>query len=116
MRYEILDSEGNVINTIIADLAFVEEQYPNQYREVAESPTPITQITKLAFLDRFTDQELANIIDASKTNSLIAVWIKKLDLAENMLLTDERTINGVFTLEQVGLLAEGRATEILRLF
>lgn len=41
-RYEILDGEA-VINTIIADLAFVEVHYPGAYREVLEPlPPPLT--------------------------------------------------------------------------
>jgi hypothetical protein len=114
MRFEILDDEGNVTNTIIATLEFVESQYPNHYREVFEPPTPVVQITKLEFLNRFTDVELAGILDASKVNSLIAVWIKKLDIAQDIRLDNEHTVNGVNALEQSGLLGVGRAAEILQ--
>ncbi len=57
MNYEILDEEGNVINTIVADLDFVELHYPGQFRERVEAeppaskpvpePTPEPQITTL---------------------------------------------------------------------
>ena len=40
MKYEILDESGNVVNTIVADLAFVEAAYPGQYREVVEPIEP----------------------------------------------------------------------------
>ena len=40
MKYEILDESGNVVNTIVADLAFVEAAYPGQYREVVEPTAP----------------------------------------------------------------------------
>ena len=113
MRYEILDDEGNVINTIVADLSFVEQIYPEHYREVEEPPIRQTYFSKLEFLNRFTDEELAGILDAAKINSLIAVWVKKLDLAENVNLIDERIINGVNKLEEFGLLSIGRAAEIL---
>lgn len=33
MEYEILDAEGNVVNTIIAELDFVEQVHPGRYRE-----------------------------------------------------------------------------------
>jgi hypothetical protein len=39
MRYEILDDDGNVINTIVADESFVEQMYPGHYRELPE-PVP----------------------------------------------------------------------------
>ena len=34
MRYEILDSEGIVVNTILADEEFVAREYPGKYRLV----------------------------------------------------------------------------------
>ena len=34
MRYEILDSEGIVVNTILADEEFVVREYPGRYRLV----------------------------------------------------------------------------------
>lgn len=40
MNYEILDEEGNVINTIVADLDFMEEHYPGQFREREEVLLP----------------------------------------------------------------------------
>jgi hypothetical protein len=40
MNYEILDDEGNVINVIVADEAFVEEHHPNRYRLVPQPPAP----------------------------------------------------------------------------
>lgn len=33
MRYEILDESGNVVNTIVADAAFMESCYSGRYRE-----------------------------------------------------------------------------------
>ncbi len=113
MKYEILDENGNVINTILATFEFVEETYPGRYREIIQEPIKITIITKLNFLNRFTDEELAAILDAAKSSSLIAVWIKKLDLAENVDLTHEQITNGVNGLELMGLISSGRAAEIL---
>lgn len=66
-RYEILDGD-TVINTIIADLAFVEAQYPGAYREVPE-PAPETLtwdnagpeywwIEVGAFYDRFGEAKI----------------------------------------------------------
>ena len=43
MEIEILDSSGTVINTIIADVSFADEFYPNSWREkVQPEPEPIT--------------------------------------------------------------------------
>ena len=52
MKYEILDGVGNVVNTIVADKEFVEENYSGQYRQIIEDPVippPIkTEEEKLA--------------------------------------------------------------------
>jgi hypothetical protein len=57
MTYEILDADGNVINTIVADLAFMQANYPNgNYREVPEPvpvPVPTWVIPRNAFQNRF---------------------------------------------------------------
>lgn len=36
MRIEILDTEGNVVNTIVADEEFAQRYYPNRWRVVPE--------------------------------------------------------------------------------
>jgi hypothetical protein len=57
MTYEILDSDDNVLNTIVADLAFMQANYPNgNYRKVPEPvpvPVPTWVITRNAFQNRF---------------------------------------------------------------
>jgi len=40
MSYQILDDEGNVINTINADQEFVEQNYPNRWVYIPEPPAP----------------------------------------------------------------------------
>lgn len=55
MRIEILDG-ATVINTIIADEAFAEAQYPGAWRVAAVQPEPVPEpryITVGAFFDRF---------------------------------------------------------------
>jgi len=44
--YEILDDQGDVINTIIADEAFVEEAYPGHYRLVPPPAPNYAEINK----------------------------------------------------------------------
>jgi hypothetical protein len=36
MKYEILNDAGEVTNIIVADIAFVESQYPGKFRELPE--------------------------------------------------------------------------------
>lgn len=40
MAYEILDDQGNVINRIVADPAFVEEHFPGQHRAITPPEPP----------------------------------------------------------------------------
>ena len=55
-NYEILDDSGLVINTIVAEQAFVEEHYPGKWRvmppipapEFVELPPPKTEEQKIA--------------------------------------------------------------------
>ncbi len=114
MRYELLDADGNVINTILADEGFVSANYAN-YRLVEEqvAPPPHTPLSKLEFMNRFTDAELATIYSAAKQSVAVEIWLEKFKLASEIDLSDQRTIDGINALEASGLLAAGRAAEIL---
>jgi hypothetical protein len=116
MRYEVLDAvNGNVVNTIDASEDFCAAHYP--FYRLVEEPivaTPsIRTLTKLAYMNRFTDAELAAIYTAAKSNVQIEVWLDKFKLAEEINLDDSSTISGVQALEAAGLLATGRSAEIL---
>lgn len=76
-------------------------------------PPPTPSIAKLDFMRRFTNAELAGILVTAQSVPLIAVYIKKLDAAISISLEDPDTIAGVQALESGGLLAAGRAVEIL---
>lgn len=74
-------------------------------------------ITKLAFLNRFTDTE-AIMIDlagqgATPEAAMMRRVQKKIDAAAFIDLNDSATRNGVLALEQFGLLGQGRSIEIL---
>lgn len=117
MKYEILNEQGEAINTIIADADFVERHYQGKFRELPEDPVqpgPVkTQITKLEYMNRFTDTELAGIYTAAKNVIQVEVWLEKFKLATDISLADQRTIAGLQALEAVGLLDAGRAADIL---
>lgn len=72
-------------------------------------------ISVLAFRSRFTAAEKIAIYTAAKTDVEIQIWLDDLAAAQNseVSLEDPRTIEGVQSLEAAGLLAEGRAAEIL---
>lgn len=74
-----------------------------------------TVITKLEFLGRFTADERVGIRSAAATNPSIADYLDLLNAAQDVMLTDARTDAGVQMLETAGLLAAGRAAQILAL-
>ena len=128
MIYEILDAQGNVENTVVADAEFMLEHYPDgHYRLVPDVPTPATadrRITKLAFRSRFTKAEKDGIefaalddptapIAQRQQAAALRADLKDQEQATFINLDDEDTRTGVLTLEAVGLIASGRAVEIL---
>lgn len=83
---------------------------------VAE-PVIQTQITRLAFLSRFTDEEAIALDLASQGATVEAAtlrrYLSKVNAATFIDLSREDTRAGVLALEPMGILAEGRALEIL---
>lgn len=76
------------------------------------APTPMPW-TKKEFLLKFTPEEYAAIIAATKTNAVLDYYWQIFMVADNVFKTDPVTIGGVQALEANGLLAAGRAAEIL---
>ena len=79
----------------------------------ADAPAPTRVISKLDYMNRFTEQELASIYTTAKTVVAVEVWLEKFRLSEFVDLDDQRTVAGVQALEAVGLIGEGRTAEIL---
>lgn len=82
---------------------------------VAETP-PVqtgTTLTKLAYLRRFTAEERISIRIAAKSNPVLEDYLALLELAEEIRTDDPDTVTAVRMLEAVGLLAVGRADEVL---
>lgn len=74
---------------------------------------PLPYMTKLAFRNRFTQAEKEALYTAKKTNVSIEVFIDDVNNATYINPFKSDTIIGVWSLEQAGLLAPGRAKEIL---
>ena len=125
MRYEILEN-NIVVNTIEADEAFMTAQFEaGTYRlaEVQEVVPPVVgipelkRITRLAFLNRFTDAE-AIAIDLASIGSTVEAaamrrYMSKVNAAEFIDLGSQETRDGVLALEAATLLDVGRASIIL---
>ena len=72
-------------------------------------------LTKLQFLQRFTTSERLGIFAAAKQSPEAEMWLEMFKLAEEIDLSDASTIEGVQMLEVAGIIATGRANEILRI-
>ena len=70
-------------------------------------------MTKLEFLRRFTAEERVAIRTVAKSNVQIEDYLALLELADEVNTRDRDTRGGVQMLEAAGLLAAGRAAEIL---
>lgn len=81
--------------------------------DVSIIPAQPVTISKIGFMNRFTNTELATILTVAKTNVGVEVFVKKLDLADTVTINGPDAIEGVNALESGGLLAIGRAAEIL---
>lgn len=68
-------------------------------------------LSKLSFLTRFTVQERVAI--RSSTDPIVVDFLRMLDVAENIVLTDTNTVQGINYLVYVNLLTADRATAIL---
>lgn len=70
-------------------------------------------ITKLQFVNRFTDAEMGAILTAAKSDVRVEGFVFRLGTVTDVQLTDPLTITGVQALEAFGLIGVGRAAVIL---
>lgn len=70
-------------------------------------------ISRLDYMNRFTDAELAAIYTAARTDVNVEIWLEKFKLASSINLDDPKTLLGLQALETLGLIATGRPVEIL---
>jgi hypothetical protein len=130
-QYEILDAQGMVINTIVADNEeFVVAHFgAGRWRAVQPQPDQPAaaaprHVTKLAFRNRFTAAEKVGIeiaaIDdptatAARRQQAAALRVNQADQRDAIYIDLDRpaTRAGVQQLESVGLIAAGRAAQIL---
>lgn len=80
---------------------------------VEAAPQPVTKITKLAFKQRLTQAERIAIRSAAQSSPEVFDFQDLVDSATYIDLSRTDTRDGVNQLETAGLLATGRASEIL---
>lgn len=118
------DEDGNTVDVVggssVVGEVFPAWGLPDPVPEPQPEPEPVLRrLTKLQFIQRFTDVEFATILGATKVNIALEAWYEQFRLATpepdgtSIDLDDPRTQGGVMALEAGGLLALGRAAEIL---
>lgn len=113
MRYELRNANDELVNTlVIENLADWPVPDGHTLVEIPE-PVPLTPqpLTQLQFLRRFTVTERITI--RASADPVIQDFLHLVNLAQDVRLNDPDTLMGVHYLEQQGLIAEGRADEIL---
>lgn len=117
-QYELLDSKGKVVNTILLSDGDTSWQIPERHtlKFVSDYSENLVlqqnlELSQLEFLRRFTSQE--RIAAKTSADPIIEDFMYLFTLAQNIRLDDPDTIAGVNYLESVGILSEGRTQEIL---
>lgn len=104
----------NASNSPLTQEAFLQKLVDGHLANLVASYA-VARVAPFDFLSRFTQAERAAIRTAAKSNVTIADYIAMVDAAPTVSLTSELTVTGVNSLEQAGLIAAGRAAEILAL-
>ena len=121
----ICDLAGNTVDGSVGVAWIVDANPPMPSWAVADVPPeePVAvqskRVTKLDYMNRFTDEELGLIYTVAKTNVGIEIWLAKFNAttpeADGTAIDmfDPRTVGGLQAMEAAGLLAPGRAMEII---
>ena len=88
----------------------IEEWNPAVLNFFTKTDVPIS---KLKFMKRFTAAEYTAIKSAAASNGDVDFFWQKFLTAQDIVLSDPELIAGLSALEQFGILAPGRAAEIL---
>jgi len=88
--------------------------YENGEFSPGPGPEPRTVLTRLEFISRFSDAELAAIYTAAKKEIALEIYLDKLRAAQDVTITDARTVAGIEALAAAGLIESGRVAAILQ--
>lgn len=112
-------SDGEEVTRYVAGTVMSEYGALGEFDHIEYDPenpvqaTGPSTMTKLEFLRRFTAPERVAIRTAAAQNAYLFDFMELLNLAEEVNTGDADTIAAVNMIEQSGLIAAGRAEEIL---
>jgi hypothetical protein len=110
------DLDGNTI--VLNDSSFVVDANPPQPTwaipdPIESTPTPSKLLSRLQFRNTFTAAEKIAIYTAAQSNIQIKIWLDDLAVTDMVDLADPQTISSLTELESYGIIAAGRASQIL---
>lgn len=126
MRYAIIE-HNKVVNLAIAEYALADNWIQSDTAAIGDdfvngkivpqpapsAPPRSRTLTKLQFLRLMTQEERMAFRAAAKVNPVMEDFMALLDLAMDVDKDDPDVVSGLQKAEQAGLLASGRAAEIL---
>lgn len=113
LEREAIRRAGNRCEAAIAAATTIDAVHAVAFAITPADQATSNRLTRLDFLRRFTEAEMQAIVTAADTNAMLKAALLKWQTAEGIVLTDPETIAGVQALEIAGLLAAGRAAQVL---
>ena len=118
---EPLEPSQALVELQTYDLWLIGQRWNPEAKAFEPSPPPAVpterNVSRKAFLSRFTDAEAINIdlasIGATREAAAVRSYLSKVNAAQHIDLADDETRDGVQALEAGGLLQPGRALAIL---
>ena len=83
------------------------------WRDGIDNPPKSTVMSRYVFSQRFHSDEMLAILAAQSTDTAVALFLKLLDYAEQVDLTDTNLTSAFAHMVSAGLLTQDRATAIL---
>jgi len=112
----VLISSATVIDLIPEGMAVKESDKKGVWNTSTLDFEEVTQDKVLSrddFLDLFTDAEMLLIVQTANTDTNIKDFLDVLNFRGRVRMSSSTTINAVNYMASIGLIAEGRANEVL---
>ena len=81
--------------------------------KIAISKQPVPKLTRFQFVNRFTLEEMVAIESAADNDPEVRVFLRLLDVAEDIDLQNEKLLSGLNLLVSKGILTQERLEEVL---
>ena len=107
---EVVDLYPGLSDEEVMEKLEAERQQAMQADGVQVAPS--RELSRLEFMDLFTEKELAGIYQAAKSNALIEVWLDKLKVTESIDLSNPRVQKNIDALVAAQLISPERAEQI----